>query len=52
MAAATLFSRILGMVREVVYSWFMGVSWVAGAFLIWRSRFPTCSGGLLGQKAR
>ena len=32
MAVATLTSRLLGMVREIVYSWFMGDSWVAGAF--------------------
>ncbi len=32
MAAATLFSRVLGMVREIVYARFMGDGWVAGAF--------------------
>ena len=32
MAAATLTSRVLGMVREMVYARFMGDSWVAGAF--------------------
>ena len=29
MAAATLFSRVLGMVREMVYARFMGDGWVA-----------------------
>jgi putative peptidoglycan lipid II flippase len=32
MALATLISRILGMVREMVYANFMGTDWVAGAF--------------------
>src|SRR5215469_1565361 len=32
MAAATLTSRLLGMVREIVYARFMGDGWVAGAF--------------------
>jgi putative peptidoglycan lipid II flippase len=32
MAAATLTSRVLGLVREMVYNAFMGLSWVAGAF--------------------
>src|SRR5882724_13332747 len=32
MAAATLLSRVLGMVREIVYARFMGDGWVAGAF--------------------
>jgi putative peptidoglycan lipid II flippase len=32
MAIATMTSRILGMVREMVYSGFMGDGWVAGAF--------------------
>ena len=30
--AATLISRLLGMVREMVYAQFMGDQWVAGAF--------------------
>ena len=30
--AATLISRLLGMVREMVYAHFMGDQWVAGAF--------------------
>src|ERR1039457_3510653 len=32
MAIATLTSRLLGMVREIFYAWFMGESWVAWAF--------------------
>ena len=32
MAAATLLSRLLGMVREMVYANFMGDGWVASAF--------------------
>ena len=32
MAGATLVSRLLGMVREIVYARFMGDGWVAGAF--------------------
>ena len=31
MGAATLTSRVLGMVREMVYAGFMGVGWVADA---------------------
>src|ERR1700733_11381778 len=32
MAAATLLSRVLGMLRVMAYAWFMGDNWVAGAF--------------------
>jgi putative peptidoglycan lipid II flippase len=32
MAGATLLSRVLGMLREIVYARFMGDGWVAGAF--------------------
>ena len=32
MAGATLVSRLLGMVREMVYARFMGDGWVASAF--------------------
>src|ERR1017187_5996921 len=32
MAGATLVSRLLGMVREIVYARFMGDGWGAGAF--------------------
>src|SRR5262245_33116535 len=34
MAGATLTSRMLGMVREIVYANFMGNTWVAGAFML------------------
>ncbi len=51
MAAATLLSRVLGMVREMVYAWFMGDGWVAGAFLPSRFKFRICSGGC-SAKAR
>ncbi len=34
MAAATLFSRVLGMIREMVYARFMGDGWVASAFAL------------------
>ena len=33
-AAATLLSRVLGLVREIVYANFMSTSWVAGAFAL------------------
>lgn len=33
MAGATLTSRVLGMVREMVYADFMGNTWVASAFM-------------------
>ena len=42
MAAATLTSRVLGMVREMVYAAFMGNKWVASAFSS-PFRCPTCS---------
>jgi putative peptidoglycan lipid II flippase len=32
MSAATMLSRVLGLVREIVYAGFMGTSWVADAF--------------------
>src|SRR5882762_1428971 len=32
MSAATMTSRVLGLVREVFYTSFMGTSWVADAF--------------------
>src|SRR5215471_13864251 len=34
MAAATLTSRVLGMVREMVYAAFMGAGWVASSFFL------------------
>jgi putative peptidoglycan lipid II flippase len=50
MAAATLFSRVLGMVREIVYAWFMGDSKVAGAFLF-AFQIPNLFRRLLGEGA-
>ena len=50
MAAATLFSRILGMVREMVYSGFMGDEWVAGAFQL-AFTVPNLFRRLLGEGA-
>ena len=44
MAAATMTSRVLGMVREIVYSWFMGAGWVRARFN-WLFKFRICSGG-------
>ena len=43
MAAATMTSRVLGMVREMVYASFMGNGWIASALPspLW---CPTCSG--------
>jgi len=32
MGAATMLSRVLGLGREIVYTWFMGTSWIADAF--------------------
>ena len=34
MGAATMSSRVLGMVREMVYARFMGDGWVASAFVL------------------
>ncbi|HZL13281.1 MAG TPA: murein biosynthesis integral membrane protein MurJ [Verrucomicrobiae bacterium] len=50
MAAATLTSRVLGMVREIVYAWFMGDSKVAGAFLF-AFQIPNLFRRLLGEGA-
>jgi putative peptidoglycan lipid II flippase len=50
MAAATLLSRVLGMVRVMVYARFMGDGWVAGAFTF-AFRFRIFSGGC-SAKAR
>ncbi len=50
MAGATLVSRILGMVREIVYAWFMGDSKVAGAF-IFAFQIPNLFRRLLGEGA-
>src|SRR5882724_6440994 len=50
MAAATMFSRILGMAREVVYSGFMGADPVAGAFYT-AFMIPNLFRRLLGEGA-
>jgi putative peptidoglycan lipid II flippase len=50
MAAATLTSRLLGMVREMVYARFMGDGWVAGAFQL-AFMIPNLFRRLLGEGA-
>ena len=50
MAAATLLSRVLGMVREMVYARFMGDGWVAGAFQF-AFTIPNLFRRLLGEGA-
>jgi putative peptidoglycan lipid II flippase len=50
MAAATMTSRILGMVREMVYARFMGDGWVAGAFQL-AFMIPNLFRRLLGEGA-
>ncbi|HEY3761465.1 MAG TPA: murein biosynthesis integral membrane protein MurJ [Verrucomicrobiae bacterium] len=50
MASATLTSRVLGMVREIVYARFMGETWVAGAF-IFAFQIPNLFRRLLGEGA-
>jgi len=50
MAIATLASRLLGMVREIVYAGFMGTSWVASAFLL-AFQAPNLFRRLLGEGA-
>lgn len=48
MGAATLISRLLGLVREQVYGWFMGTSPVAGAFVL-AFTIPNLFRRLLGE---
>src|SRR5881409_834256 len=50
MAAATMTSRVLGMVREMVYASFMGNKWVAGAFTL-AFQVPNLFRRLLGEGA-
>jgi putative peptidoglycan lipid II flippase len=50
MAAATLTSRLLGMVREIVYANFMGNTWVASAFFL-AFQVPNLFRRLLGEGA-
>src|SRR6185436_1823639 len=50
MAAATMTSRVLGMVREMVYAAFMGNTWVASAFIL-AFQIPNLFRRLLGEGA-
>lgn len=50
MAVATLTSRVLGMVREMVYASFMGAGWVANAFAM-AFMIPNLFRRLLGEGA-
>lgn len=50
MAAATLTSRVLGLVREIVYAAFMGNTWVASAFTL-AFQVPNLFRRLLGEGA-
>lgn len=50
MGAATLASRVLGMVREMVYARFMGDGWVASAFVL-ALMIPNLFRRLLGEGA-
>lgn len=49
-AVATLISRILGLVREMVYARFMGNGWVASAFML-AFQIPNLFRRLLGEGA-
>jgi putative peptidoglycan lipid II flippase len=50
MGLATLTSRLLGLVREMVYSRFMGTGWVASAFVL-AFQVPNLFRRLLGEGA-
>src|ERR1044071_4864184 len=50
MALATLTSRVLGMVREIIYAGFMGNTWVASAFVM-AFQIPNLFRRLLGEGA-
>jgi putative peptidoglycan lipid II flippase len=50
MAVATMASRLLGMVREMVYAAFMGDTWVASAFML-AFQVPNLFRRLLGEGA-
>src|SRR2546425_12745593 len=50
MGAATMSSRVLGMVREMVYAGFMGDGWVASAFVL-AFVIPNLFRRLLGEGA-
>ena len=50
MGVATVISRVLGLVREMVYAAFMGIGWVADAFLL-AFTVPNLFRRLLGEGA-
>jgi putative peptidoglycan lipid II flippase len=50
MGVATLSSRVLGMIREMVYAAFLGTSWVASAFFL-AYQIPNLFRRLLGEGA-
>src|SRR5215510_2204809 len=50
MALATMTSRVLGLVREMVYAAFMGNTWVASAFVM-AFQVPNLFRRLLGEGA-
>ncbi len=50
MSAATMLSRVLGLVREIAYAGFMGTSWVADAFNL-AFAIPNLFRRLLGEGA-
>ncbi len=50
LGAATLTSRVLGLVREIAYARFMGDGWVAGAFML-AFMIPNLFRRLLGEGA-
>lgn len=50
MSAATMLSRVLGLGREVAYTWFMGTTWVADAFNL-AFAVPNLFRRLLGEGA-
>ena len=50
MGVATVISRVLGLVREMVYAAFMGIGWVADAFLL-AFTIPNLFRRLLGEGA-
>ena len=50
MGAATMLSRVLGLVREIVYASFMGTGWVADAFFF-AFQVPNLFRRLLGEGA-
>lgn len=49
-AAATMLSRVLGLVREMAYAQFMGTKWVADAFML-AFQIPNLFRRLLGEGA-